>query len=389
MLAFKFNPKSGMNQAVAFVANHAKSTLKPIHKFILLKVAENGVITIQATNGSYFLCRAARVDMLGPAGAVCVDAAKFNSIIQSLNDNDNEVAVKFSNDDGKLTGFVTAGRSRFKLMCEEAEAFPQPEICTKQLSIEVPASAFAAGLDKVNRIAPDKDARSMLNGVCIELYSNRALLVASDGMRLAKTEITANVTNLQAEGSRLLFPKQQVGQLISMLGRQSTDSALMIHVDNNRVAVIDQHSGWRLQFSLLDAKYPEWQRVVPVPAANWATLDVEREALLACLERARILADERTSVVSLSLANNELSITSKGSDGVEGAAEILDCTSQSGGKTVIANFNVHYLLQAVGACAGKLVRFLSNADDSRVPSLIHATADEQRTTFQVVGQVRC
>lgn len=389
MLSFKFNPKSGINQAVSFVAGHAKSTLKPIHKYLLLKVAENGVMTIQATNGSYFLSRAAKVEMKGPAGSVCVDAAKFNSIIQSLTDKVDEVSLKFTNEDGKLTGHVTAGRSRFKLMCEDAEAFPQPEICAKKLAIEVPASAFSSALEKVNRIAPDKDARSMLNGVCVELYANHAVLVASDGMRLAKTEIAVTCTNLQAEGTRLLLPKQQVGQLISMIGRQSSETNLVIHVDNNRVAVIDTFTGWRLQFGLLDAQYPNWQRVVPVPAPNWATLDVEREALIACLERARILADERTSVVSLTLSNNELSVTSKGADGVEGAAEIIDCTCQVDGKPVIANFNVHYLLQAVGSCAGKLVRFLSNADDYRVPSLIHATADEQRTTFQVVGQVRC
>ena len=62
MLAFNFVPTSSFVSAVAFVAAHAKGTIAPIHKYLLLKVQDNGVVSVQATNGSYYLGRSCRVD---------------------------------------------------------------------------------------------------------------------------------------------------------------------------------------------------------------------------------------------------------------------------------------------------------------------------------------
>ena len=53
MLAFNFVPTSSFVSAVAFVAAHAKGTIAPIHKYLLLKVQDNGVVSVQGSNGSY------------------------------------------------------------------------------------------------------------------------------------------------------------------------------------------------------------------------------------------------------------------------------------------------------------------------------------------------
>lgn len=113
MLSFKFNTNSAFPSAVSWVAAHAKSTLAPIHRYLLLTVLENGVVKVEATNGGYFLNKSTRIESCEVAGKVCVDAAKFSSICQNI-PNGQLVTVSINREQDKITGNVTAGRSKFK-----------------------------------------------------------------------------------------------------------------------------------------------------------------------------------------------------------------------------------------------------------------------------------
>lgn len=390
MLAFNFVPTSSFVSAVAFVAAHAKGTIAPIHKYLLLKVQDNGVVSVQATNGSYYLGRSCRVDAVREGGSVCLDAGKFSAILAKLPSDAQSVSVDIVEDAGRITGEVKAGRSRFKLVGESPVQFPQPELCSNHFKFTVPAAQMVAALDKANCVAPSNDCRAILNSVLMEVSATGdCAVVASDGMRLAKKEFRIGSFSLPADhptdSLKMVMPKQQVGQLISLIGRNNAKELVFV-VDRNRVAVIDPSQGWRLQFSLVDGQYPNWRSVVPRPSEGWTSIELEREALIGCLERARILADEKKCTIALSLNGSELSITSSNGDREEGAIEQMTCASSSGKKALRVCFNANFLLQAVTGLVGAVARLTLDGDNTQSAGLLEADSDA--LALQVVSQYR-
>lgn len=383
MLSFKFNTNSAFPSAVSWVAAHAKSTLAPIHRYLLLTVLENGVVKVEATNGGYFLNKSTRIESCEVAGKVCVDAAKFSSICQNI-PNGQLVTVSINREQDKITGNVTAGRSKFKIMCMEAEMFPSPNLCEKKFQLKVSATALAAALEKLNRVAPDKDARTILNCVCMEIdETGKCTLVASDGIRAAKAEFAGTIMTPTAGPMTILIPKQQVGQLTSTIGRNNNGQVVIL-VDEARVAVIDPANGWRLQFAMLDGRYPDWRRVIPVVTERWSSLEVEREQLISSLERAKILSDSRLNAVSLNLAGGEISVSSQGVDGIEGAVEIISCTQENQNGSI--KFNVSYLINAVQSLVGSRVRMFMDLEAGNKASLIQSPDDA--TNIHVLTPIR-
>jgi DNA polymerase-3 subunit beta len=383
MLSFKFNTNSAFPSAVSWVAAHAKSTLSPIHRYLLLTVLENGVVKVEATNGAYFLNKSTRIESCQVAGKVCVDAAKFSSICQNI-PNDQLVTVSINREQDKITGMVTSGRSKFKIMCMEAEMFPNPNLCEKKFQLKVSAAALASALEKLNRVTPDKDARAILNCVCMEIdETGKCTLVASDGLRAAKAEFAGTIITPTVGPVTVLIPKQQVGQLTSTIGRNNNGQVVIL-VDEARVAVIDPANGWRLQFAMLDGRYPDWRRVIPVVTDQWSSLEVEREQLISSLERAKILSDSRLNAVSLSLAGGEISVSSQGVDGIEGAVEILSCTQKNQNGSI--KFNVSYLINAVQSLVGSRVRVFMDLREGNKASLIQSPEDA--TNIHVLTPIR-
>lgn len=383
MLSFKFNTNSAFPSAVSWVAAHAKSTLAPIHRYLLLTVLENGVVKVEATNGGYFLNKSTRIESCEVAGKVCVDAAKFSSICQNI-PNGQLVTVSINREQDKITGNVTAGRSKFKIMCMEAEMFPSPNLCEKKFQLKISATALAAALEKLNRVAPDKNARTILNCVCMEIdETGKCTLVASDAIRAVKAEFAGTIITPTAGPMTILIPKQQVGQLTSTIGRNNNGQVVIL-VDEARVAVIDPANGWRLQFAMLDGRYPDWRRVIPVVTERWSSLEVEREQLISSLERAKILSDSRLNAVSLNLAGGEISVSSQGVDGIEGAVEIISCTQKNQNGSI--KFNVSYLINAVQSLVGSRVRMFMDLEAGNKASLIQSPDDA--TNIHVLTPIR-
>lgn len=384
MFSFSFDSQSALRESVNFVAAHAKSSINNIHKYLLLQLNDKGVLSLQATNGGYYATRITKISQFSGAGSICVEAAKFNAIMQNL-PADTVATVKFEREGDNYSGVVQAGRSRFKLICLEAEAFPLPSLCENNARFNVRGADLSATFGRLNRLAPMSDCRPALNSICLELEADRIIAVASDGMRLAKSEFPiTGATGADFAGRQLLIPKQQVLQLMAM-ARNGGD--LVVIFDNSQISFICPEHGWKLQFSQLEGIYPNWRRVVPkTDNESWASIGVDREYFISCLERARILADGKKNAVSLRASNGEITLTTSCEGGDEAATEVVPCNMIAGIKELTANFNVGFLVDALRGLTGKAICMsLSKGNDVQATLI----SDEESTNnFQVVAQLR-
>lgn len=164
-------------------------------------------------------------------------------------------------------GEIRQGRSKLKLETRNYADFPQPDYDdAKPCGLTGDALPELFGI--VGHAVPTKDVRPMLNGV----HLTEGKCVATDGRRMAWADC-------DYAGPDLIIPADSVRQMGDMAGAVSvSDRQLIIESDCARFST-----------NLVDAKYPDWRRLIPGQFAATATMDAD--SLVSALKTAQIGGD--------------------------------------------------------------------------------------------------
>ena len=126
-----------------------------------------------------------------------------------------------------------------------------------------------------------QDVRYYLNGILMELAPGKIKLVATDGHRLALSEVELD-TGVETD-KQIIIPRKAVLELSRLL--EASDSPAKCILSQNHLRV---ETG-QLVFTtkLIDGKFPDYQRVIPVDGNK--TMEVERDTLKQSMSRIAIL----------------------------------------------------------------------------------------------------
>jgi DNA polymerase-3 subunit beta len=166
----------------------------PILANVLL-VAKDGMVAVTATDLEVELVASADVEVESP-GEVTVPGRKLLDICRALPD-DAQVSISQSGD--KLA--IKSGRSKFSLTTLPAAEFPTIDDINAGQTVAVSQDALARLLDKTHFSMAQQDVRYYLNGLLLETGGSQLRAVATDGHRLALSEVTVDQGDL---------PEQQV-----------------------------------------------------------------------------------------------------------------------------------------------------------------------------------
>jgi len=124
-----------------------------------------------------------------------------------------------------------------------------------------------------------------------------------------------------------------------------------------------------LVMRLLEAKFPDYQAVIPKDAAFSLTL--KRSSLLEAMRKMLILSNERYRAVKITLDNNMLDLVSANPDLGEAQEKIAITYS---GERIEAGFNPRYFIDVVQAMQSDMINmeFTSNSR----PCVIKGEADK-------------
>jgi len=120
-------------------------------------------------------------------------------------------------------------------------------------SFSVPVEHIKAAL----AIAPDSDVRYYMNGVCFDFDGKRVLTVATDGHRLIVARWYHEDAAVSAR-AEYIIPR---GDLEDAIRKVKGYTHVNIEVDGASVKIYT--TARTVLSSLVDAKYPDWRRVVP------------------------------------------------------------------------------------------------------------------------------
>jgi DNA polymerase-3 subunit beta len=323
----------------------------PILANVLLTVRD-GRLLITATDLEVELVAASEVSVQ-QAGDITVPGRKFLDILRALPE---KLSVSLSAEGDKVV--IKGGRSRFSLSTLSASEFPVIEDINAQQKVKVPRKELRRLLDKTHFSMAQQDVRYYLNGMLMEIDGTALRAVATDGHRLAvcETELPAKA----AAAQQVIVPRKGVLELQRILDDEG-DVEIAIGTNHVRAQIGDI----RFTSKLIDGRFPEYGRVIPVAPAH--SVKADRDLLKQALQRTAILSNEKYRGIRITVKKNVFTVQAHNPEQEEAEEEI---EVSYAGEDLEVGFNVNYLLDALSAIDGVEVEV--GLTDSNSSCLIHS-----------------
>jgi DNA polymerase-3 subunit beta len=302
----------------------------PILSNVLLRKTGN---QLSLTTSDLDLQLSTQADLGGEAGdfATTLAARKLVDILRAL---PAELPVSLTAKSGKLV--LQGGKSRFTLHTLPAQDFPLvQEAAGMAPPVLLAQPLLRSLLAQVEYAMAVQDIRYYLNGVLLAMNGHTITLVATEGNRLALAQATVEAELPQTE---VILPRKAVQELLRLLHDDaSADSPVEMRFAPAQARFTA--GGVALTTKLVEGKYPDYRRVIP--ANNPQTVTVPREALLASLQRAALMTNERFKAVTLNIEPGSLRISARNAEQEEAKEEIEIAYD---GTEIEIGLNVVYLL---------------------------------------------
>lgn len=262
-------------------------------------------------------------------GLACVPARLLIDILKTLPEQplvldflENNV-LKIKTDSGNYEIAYVSGLEFPKAI--EMENTSRTIIPSKVLSTAISKTIFATGTD---------DLRPQFTGVYFQLTTTGLIFAATDAHKLVKY----SRKDIQAtEEASFIMPKKALNVLKGILQTLEVDVVTEYNQSNAKY-VFDQ---FELICRLIDAKYPNYEAVIPKENPNKLTID--RNLLTTSVNRVSILSSKETHQMRLGFKGNELTISAEDKETSKNGNEVLTCSYN--GNDFAIGFNSKFLLE--------------------------------------------
>ncbi len=310
----------------------------PILSNLLLEVKQ-GKIALTATDMemqiSLSIATAAKEEL-----SITVSAKKLLDICRSLPEN---TEINLTTQESRIQ--VKAGKSRFNLQTLPATDYPVMAKAASNATITINQSTLKNLFKQVEFAMAQQDIRYYLNGLLFEVTANRLNVVGTDGHRLSFTsaELSQNY-----EKQELILPRKTIIELIKLL--DDSDEEVSIEIATGQVNFT--FNDIQLISKVIDGKFPDYTRVIPVGHQNSFTVD--RMVILLAMQRASILSNEKYRGIRMVITKNNLRLISTNSEQEE-AEEELEINYS--GDALDIGFNVTYMIDVLNNVSNENIIF--------------------------------
>lgn len=331
----KFSIQQESFQHAISLAQRATATrvIQPILGHLLLESIGNDTLKLSATDLDLAFETTIPALILEP-GKTTINAKKLSEMISKL---PKDTIVVEANPTTQ-TARVQCGTSVFDVRTLPAEEFPLIKQLDTQEAVQVDLQAFLRAVQHTAFAAASYETNNVLGGVYFKLEPTQLEMAATDGSRLARSieplehaTITEPVTAIIPAKTLQEFAKMAMG---------STDKTVQLAIREGQISFRTQHA--YLLSRLLDGQYPQYEQLIPKEYKIVAYAN--RQALIRSLERAAVMANERTNIVKMTFDQNSLSLMAQTPDLGDSKD---DMGIQYDGEEMNIAFNYKFVLDAL------------------------------------------
>ncbi len=219
------------------------------------------------------------------------------------------------------------------------EEFPALSVATSNnRALKLPRKALRDLLDRTQFAMAQQDVRYYLNGLLLHATAKHLRAVATDGHRLAMSEMKQD-SKLKDE-VQVIVPRKAVLELMRLL--DNSDEPVELRLGEGQIQV--DLDSVRLTTKLIDGRFPDYERVIPEDSDRRVT--AQREKVRQALARVTPVTNDKFRGVRLQLTENLLKLSARNQEQDEGEDEIEVAYK---GPALEIGFNVNYLIDALSA----------------------------------------
>ncbi len=311
--------------AMANIAD--RRPIQPILSHVLLDVRE-GKVRILATDLEVQLAAQLEISIETP-GKTAVPARKLFEICRALPEN-AQIELKQEGEHIR----ILSGNARFNLHTLAAEQFPGLQAGIPRLQGNCEAESFRRALSVASVSMAQNDARFFLNGVLVEITGQQMRLVATDGHRLSLMHIPFAHEGAQG-GYQGILPRKAVLELLRLI----TGSSVSLRFSDTSFVL--ETGEQQFSCKLVDAKYPDYRRVIPVGHPSKA--HIQRADFKSALQQIDVVSSDKNPAAILVFQSGEITLRSRNEEQEEAEIRI---PAGFQGDTVEIAFNTRYLMDS-------------------------------------------
>lgn len=208
-------------------------------------------------------------------GVVAVDAKTLSAIIAKMPAGD--ITLKTEDE---TTMLIKCGRSKFNIAIRDGWEFPKLDMVSRDKCITISQEMFKDAIRQTIFSASIADTNKLMTGLLVT-FTDKLKVVALDGHRIAIREYPIDY---DGEPVEMIIPSKSLQELIKVL----SEGDMNIYYTDSQVAF--QFDQKLIETRLLDGKFYDIDKLTVKEFST--TVKVDRQELLACVDRATLLVKE-------------------------------------------------------------------------------------------------
>lgn len=284
-------------------------------------------------------------------GCFIINATKFSQTLKVMEGEEVTLTV-----DDKLSASIVSGKSSHKMNALAGDDFPELPTLRSEMGFTLKQSVLRGMLNKTMYAMGVNDQRVVLNGAFMKIDEGMLTVISCDSYKLAKCELQTEIENNNTDGEKLRYqfivPLKTVNELYRLLADDEESTVRIYMMRKHMVYMIGSLTFFT---RLIEGQYIEYDRIIF--KNHTITAQVDRAELIAALERAALITEERIagavrSPVRLDFEGDLLKVTATSSAG--NTYDELAIIHE--GDDISISFNNRYLIDSIRVCEDDRIR---------------------------------
>jgi DNA polymerase-3 subunit beta len=347
----------------------SSNTVLPILEDFLFEI-QDGKMKIFATDMETSMSTEVNVESK-ENGKIAIPARILLDTLKTL----PEQPLTFSFDESTFAVEISSSTGKYKLAGENPEDFPKIPTVEDAEQVDIPSDVLGKAIINTIFAASNDELRPAMTGVYFQMETTGINFVATDASKLVKY---TRKDVISATPSSFIVPRKALQLIKGSLPNFET----VVSIAYNNTNAFFSFDDTRLICRLVDAKYPDYNAVIP--AENNNVLELNRVDFLNTLKRISIFSNKTTYQCVLNISGTEMKVSSQDLDFSNEAFERMECNYN--GDDIEIAFNARFLIEMLGILTTKEVH-LELSTPARAGILVPAEQEENESLLMLVMPV--
>ena len=272
-----------------------------------------------------------------------------------------EQPLTFQIDDQNYAINITSENGTYSFVGANGNEYPEmPVAGAENGRIEVPAEVLLDAINKTIFCTADDELRPVMNGIFFDMLEDKIVLVATDAHRLVRY---TNTSISAPAAMSFILPKKPAALLKNVLAKEDGNVMIIFGEKNARF----EFGQTLVVCRQIEGRFPNYNAVIPQNNQNKVVVD--RQTIINACKRVAVFANTGTSLLKLSLSENQIKISAQDIDFSTSAEETIACSYT--GAPMAIGFKAPFLIEIIGSIASDDV-VLELADPARAGLILPA-----------------